>query len=95
MEGVEGVKKLISIIRKALRDFALTFYDDGDFKYMSLPRVLFVLSGICVIVAWVSDQFFGLKFAEMTTLVGWNASQGGIFAANKVIKGKFGAEPGY
>ncbi len=91
---MEGAESVISLIKKALRDFALTFYDDSEFRFMSLPRVLFVVSGICVVVAWIAEQFFGASFADMTTLVAWNGSQGGIFAANKVIKGHYGVEPG-
>ena len=75
------------MVKKILRDLLVTLYDDNDFQQISLPRVVFMLSTICVITAWVSDQFFGFKYANMTQLVAWSTASAGAYAAKKYIDG--------
>lgn len=44
---------------KFLHDFTLIFYDDLEFKALSLPRTTIGLLTFIYIYSWVSAQFFG------------------------------------
>jgi hypothetical protein len=59
------------LIKKIILDLASTLYDDYEFKYMSMPRVWCAISGLCVVTAWVSEQYYGLKFTGFGQLVTW------------------------
>ena len=71
------------MIIKAIRDLLSTLYDDYEFKYMSMPRVWCAISGLCIVVAWISEQFYGLKFAGWTQLVAWATACLGAYAVKK------------
>ena len=71
------------IFCKLVRDLALTLYDDFDFQYISLPRIAFATSIIAVVISWIADQFFGLKYAQFGSLVAWCTACGGAYAAKK------------
>lgn len=75
------------MIKKAFRDLAATLYDDNNFQQISLPRVVFALSCICVIIAWICDQFLSMKYANMTQLVGWSTANAGAYAVKKIVEG--------
>lgn len=77
----------MNMIKKAFRDLAATLYDDNDFQQISLPRVIFALSCVCVVIAWICDQFIGLKYANMTQLVVWSTANAGAYAAKKYVEG--------
>ena len=62
------------MIKKAISDLLSTLYDDYQFKYMSLPRVWCAISGLCIVVAWIAEQFYGLKFTAWTQLVAWGSA---------------------
>ena len=74
---------MLKYIYKLLRDLLLTLYDDFDFKYISLPRVWCAISGLCVVIAWIAEQFFGLKFSGWTQFVSWACTCLGAYAAKK------------
>lgn len=74
------------MIRKAIRDLASTLYDDNEFKIMSMPRVWCAISGLCVVLAWVAEQFFGLKFAGWTQLVTWACTCLGAYGVKKYVE---------
>ena len=79
------MKKLL----KPLLDIALTLYDDFEYKFMSLPRLVFFLLTAATIVSWIGIQFYGKKFEYFPVLVGANMTSGGWYAAKKWIdKGK-------
>jgi hypothetical protein len=73
----------MKLIKKAFRDLTSTLYDDQNFQVMSLPRVALATSVICVIVAWVSDQFFGFKYANLSALIGWCGINAGAYVGKK------------
>ncbi len=73
-------------MRKFLRDLLSTIYDDYEFKSISLPRVWCAISGICVVSAWIAEQFYGLKFSGWTQLVSWACSCLGAYAAKKYVE---------
>lgn len=70
-------------VRKALHDLTLTMYDDFNFRYMSAPRVWGWLAAISVTVAWIAEQFYGLKFSGWSQLVTWACACLGAYAAKK------------
>lgn len=71
-------------IKKALRDLALTLYDDPEeFKCMSMPRVWCAISGIVVVVAWFTEQFFGKPFASWSQLIAWATACLGAYGVKK------------
>ena len=74
---------MLDKIKKGANDILSTLYDDYDFKYMSMPRVWCAVSGVCVVVAWVAEQFFGLKFTGWTQLVSWATACLGAYAIKK------------
>lgn len=74
-------------MRKFLKDLFMTLYDDTEGKLISLPRVVFALSCICVIFAWIADQFFEFKYGNMTQLVAWSTANAGAYAVKKYVEG--------
>ena len=65
--------KLVRFIGKALRDFALIFYDDLEFKAMSLPRLgagILTALVVWVVVVWVTDNRMFPGFSELCALTG-------------------------
>jgi hypothetical protein len=76
----------MKFIKKSIRDLFSTLYDDNQFKLMSMPRVWCAISGLCVIAAWISEQYFGLKFAGWTQLVAWAIACLGAYAAKKYVE---------
>lgn len=73
----------MSIIKKILVDLASTLYDDQNFKFMSLPRILFAISSFCIVIAWLCDQFFGFKFANLSILTAWSGICAGAYGFKK------------
>lgn len=71
------------MFKKILRDLWATLYDDQEYKVISLPRVVFALSVIVVIVAWIADQFFSFEYKNMTQLVGFSTANAAAYAAKK------------
>ena len=72
-------------LSKLFLDLLRTLYDDNDFQQISLPRVVFALSCLCVLIAWIADQFFGFKYANMTQLVAWSTANAGAYAVKKYV----------
>ena len=62
------------LTKKVAIDLASTLYDDFEFTRMSMPRVWCFVSGSCVVIAWIAEQFFGLKFSAWVQLVSWAAA---------------------
>jgi hypothetical protein len=73
----------VRVVRRILRDLALTFYDDFEFKCISLPRVWCAVSGLCIVIAWIGEQFFDHKFAGWTQLVSWATACLGAYGVKK------------
>ena len=71
------------MIQKLFRDLWATLYDDQEYKVISLPRVVFALSVIMVAIAWIADQFFDFRYANMTQLVGFSTANAAAYAAKK------------
>ena len=71
------------MIKKVFRDIFSTLYDDYEFKYMSMPRVWCFISGLCVITAWIAEQFFSLHFSGWTQLVAWASTCLGAYGVKK------------
>ena len=63
---------------KALKDFALIFYDDLEFHAMSLPRVAAGALTAAVGASWIGAQFCGHPFSGFEALCGLC---GGVWAA--------------
>ena len=76
------------MIKKLFRDLWATLYDDQEYKVISLPRVVFSLSVVAVIVAWIADQFFGLEYKSMGQLVAFSGANAAAYAAKKYVDGK-------
>lgn len=65
-------------LTKPLKDFALIFYDDLEFRAMSLPRVAAVALTAAVGASWIGSQFCGRSFDGFEALCGLC---GGVWAA--------------
>ena len=78
------------MIKKLFRDLWATLYDDAEYKVISLPRVVFALSVLMVLVAWIADQFLGYEYKNMTQLVGFSTANAVAYAAKKFADGKGG-----
>ena len=76
------------MIKKLFRDLWATLYDDQEYKVISLPRVVFSLSVVAVIVAWIAEQFFGLEYKSMGQLVAFSGANAAAYAAKKYVDGK-------
>lgn len=76
-------RKIRKLVCKVVRDLCLTLYDDFQFKYISLPRVVFALSVVAVMTSWIAEQFFGYKFPNFSSLVTWCIACAGAYAAKK------------
>lgn len=74
-------------MRKFIKDLFRTLYDDNDFQQISLPRVVFAMSCICVIISWIADQFFEFKYSNMTQLVAWSTANASAYAVKKYVEG--------
>lgn len=72
------ISSLLNIFRKALKDLALIFYDDLEFRAMSLPRVAAGVLTASVSISWVGAQFCGRPFSGFEALCGLC---GGVWAA--------------
>jgi hypothetical protein len=79
---LKAFKILICIPKELL----LTLYDDFEFKHISLPRVIFAISAICVVTSWYAEQFHGLKYSNFSSLVTWCISCAGAYAAKKYVE---------
>lgn len=75
---ISAMRKALRLIKKALRDFALIFYDDLDFHAMSLPRVAAGALTAAVGASWIGAQFCGYPFSGFEALCGLC---GGVWAA--------------
>jgi len=73
----------MAFLKKAIRDLTATLYDDQEYKVISLPRVVFAISVGCVIVAWITDQFLGFKYSNMSQLTQWSMANAAAYAAKK------------
>ena len=78
------------MIKKLCRDLWATLYDDTEYRVISLPRVVFALSVLMVLAAWISDQFFGFEYKNMTQLVAFSTANAGAYIAKKFADGKGG-----
>jgi hypothetical protein len=76
---------MVKFIKKVSKDIALTVYDDFKFKYMSLPRLVFAVSVVVTIVAWIADQFFGLKFDHFSDLINWTMASAAAYGVKKFV----------
>lgn len=90
---INFLKNIIFWIKKLSMDLILTMYDDNEFKSMSLPRVSCLISGLCVIISWIADQFFGIKYGDIALLIGWNTTSFGAYAVKKFVNTKIGNNP--
>lgn len=72
------LKKIVMALTKPLKDFALIFYDDLEFRAMSLPRVAAVALTAAVGASWIGSQFCGRSFDGFEALCGLC---GGVWAA--------------
>lgn len=75
---ISAMRKALRLIKKALRDFALIFYDDLEFHAMSLPRVAAGVLTAAVGASWIGAQFCGRSFDGFEALCGLC---GGVWAA--------------
>lgn len=82
------------MIKKLFRDLWATLYDDQEYRVISLPRVVFVLSVLMVLVAWIADQFLGYEYKNMTQLVAFSTANAAAYAAKKFVDGKGGNNNG-
>ena len=64
------LKKIVMALTKPLKDFALIFYDDLEFRAMSLPRVAAVALTAAVGASWIGSQFCGRSFDGFEALCG-------------------------
>lgn len=71
------------MIKKILHDLWATLYDDTEYRVISLPRVVFALSVLMVLAAWIADQFFGFEYKNMTQLVAFSTANAAAYAAKK------------
>lgn len=71
------------MIKKLFRDLWATLYDDQEYRVISLPRVVFSLSVVAVIVAWIAEQFFDFKYANMGQLTNFSIANAAAYAAKK------------
>ena len=71
-------RNILRVLMKPLKDFALIFYDDLEFRAMSLPRVAAGVLTAAVGVSWVGAQFCGRPFDGFEALCGLC---GGVWAA--------------
>ena len=76
------------MLKKLFFDLWATLYDDTEYKVISLPRVVFSLSVVAVIVAWIAEQFFGLEYKSMGQLVAFSGANAAAYAAKKYVDGK-------
>lgn len=85
---INYIKNIWFWLKKLFMDLILTMYDDQEYKVMSLPRVSCVVSGICVIISWIADQFLGIKYGDIALLIGWNTTSFGAYAVKKYVNTK-------
>lgn len=78
----------MKILLKFIKDLLLTLYDDTEFQAMSLPRLVFFLMSVAVLVSWVGEQFFGFKFPYFDDMITMNVAAGGWYAAKKWVDKK-------
>lgn len=71
-------KRIVMKILKPLRDIALIFYDDLEFKAMSLPRLGAGVITAMVAVTWYQILFKGRSFEYFDALA---TLCGGVWAA--------------
>ncbi|MCC8056452.1 hypothetical protein [Cloacibacillus sp.] len=71
-------EKIAKALAKLLKDFALIFYDDLEFRAMSLPRVAAGVLTAAVGASWIGTQFCGRRFDGFEALCGLC---GGVWAA--------------
>ena len=72
------MRYLLALIIKPFKDFALIFYDDLEFRAMSLPRVAAGALTAAVGISWIGAQFYGKSFSGFEALCGLC---GGVWAA--------------
>ena len=82
------------MIKKLFRDLWATLYDDTEYRVISLPRVVFAMSVLMVLVAWIADQFLGYEYKNMTQLVAFSTANAAAYAAKKFVDGKGGNNNG-
>ena len=85
---ITTVKHLKKFTKKIFSDLLLTLYDDFEFKFISLPRVVFAIASTSVIISWIGNQFFGYKFDGFTQLVAWATSCAGAYGVKKYTESK-------
>lgn len=55
-------KILAKFIRKFIHDFVLIFYDDLEFKAMSLPRTTIGILTFIYVLNWFLSKFYGTDY---------------------------------
>ena len=80
------------MIKKLFRDLWATLYDDQEYRVISLPRVVFSLSVVADIVAWIADQFFGLEYKSMGQLVAFSGANAAAYGVKKYVDSKGGSQ---
>ena len=78
------------MIRKLFRDLWATLYDDQEYRVISLPRVVFALSVLMVLTAWIADQFLGYEYKNMTQLVAFSTTNAAAYGVKKYVDVKGG-----
>ena len=79
MAGVTNVIKRVAVgALKPLRDLSLIFYDDLEFRAMSLPRIAAGTLTVIVGVTWYQLLFCGRSFEHFEALA---TLCGGVWAA--------------
>ena len=78
------------MIQKLFRDLWATLYDDQEYKVISLPRVVFAISVVAVIVAWIADQFLGFEYKSMSQLVAFSGANAAAYGVKKYVDSKGG-----
>lgn len=72
-EGIQAViVTLLRLRRFLLHDIPSVLYDFEDnesIAYLSLPRLMFFISGLLICTAYIREHFFGIPFSSYPELV--------------------------
>lgn len=77
--------------RFVLYDIPSTLYDWEDtthMAYLSLPRLMFFVSGSLIFVAYIRDHFFGVAFEHYGELVAFFSACGVSYVGKKFMQGR-------
>lgn len=82
---------LMRLRRFVLYDIPSTLYDWEDtthMAYLSLPRLMFFVSGCLILVAYIRDHFYGIPFLHYGELVAFFSACGVSYVGKKFMQGK-------